>query len=101
MKALRQLSNLLTDEERETSKQTFRRKLIYAAAFITMVASFMPFVIQADPLGLVAAAVAALAGASAGFAMYWSLAARQWPAIKPHVSYQSVEARIKQLDVPQ
>ena len=98
LKTLRKLGHLLTDEERETSKQTLRRKLVYAAAFIGMVAAFMPFVMHAEPLGLIAAAVAALAGTFAGFAMYWGLAARQWPAIRPHINNESVAARIKQLE---
>jgi hypothetical protein len=98
LKTLRHLSNLLMDEKREMSNQTWRRKLIYTAAFIAMVAAFMPFVMQAELLGLAAAAVAALAGALAGFTIYSGLAARQWSAIKPHINHRSVAARIEELD---
>lgn len=96
--ALRQLSKLLTDEERETKKQTGRRRLVLSVAFMMLVVAFMPFVMQAELVGLVAAAVAAVAGSVVGFAMYWSHAAKQWVVIKPHIDVDSVSNRINTLE---
>lgn len=96
--ALRRLSNLLTDEEREIRKQTRGRRLIHSGAFVALIVAFMPFIVQAELIGLAAAALAALAGCVAGFAMYWSNAAKQWPVIRPHINVESVSNRIKKLE---
>jgi len=97
LNVLRQLSKLLTDEERERKSQKTRRRLLYLVAFFALVAAFMPFLMQREFIGLVAAAVAALAGSLVGFAIYGEIAARQWPILKPHINVESVSTRIRQL----
>jgi sorbitol-specific phosphotransferase system component IIBC len=97
LNVLRQLSKLLTDEERERKSQKTRRRLVYSVAFFALVAAFMPFMMQGELIGLVAAAVAALAGSLVGFAIYGEIAARQWPILKPHINVESVSTRIMQL----
>jgi hypothetical protein len=98
LNVLRQLSKLLTDEARERKRQKTRRRLLYSVAFFALIAAFMPFMMQGDFIGLVAAAVAALAGSLAGFAIYGGIAARQWPILRPHINVESVPTRIRQLE---
>jgi hypothetical protein len=98
LKVLRQLRKLLTDEERESKRQKTGRRLLYSVAFFALVAAFMPFMMQGELIGLVAAAVAALAGSLVGFAIYGDIAARQWPALRPHINIESVTTRVRQLE---
>lgn len=98
LNVLRQFSKLLTNEERESKRQKTRRRLLYSVAFFALVAAFMMFMMQGELIGLVAAAVAALAGSLVGFAIYGGIAARQWPILKPHINVESVSNRIRQLN---
>lgn len=97
LKTLRQLSKLLTDGERETKKQTTIRKVVYAVAWVALVAAFM-LVIKGEMVSIIAVATAGFAGIFAGIAIYLGIAAKQWPAAKPHISNESIMARIKQLE---
>ena len=97
LNVLRQLSKLLTDEERESKRQKTRRKLLYSVAILALVAAFTPFIMRGELIGLVAAAVAALAGSLVGFAIYGDLAARQWRFLRPHINVESVSTRLRQL----
>ena len=97
LKTLKQLSRLLTDEEREGKKQTVKRTVIYAVSWIALVAAFI-LVMTGELVGIVAVAVASFAGIFAGIAIYSSIAAKRWPIVRPHINNESVSARVKQLE---
>ncbi len=62
-----------------------------------MVVAFM-LVMKGELVNILAVAAAGFAGIFAGVAIYSGIAAKQWPVIRPHISAESIAARVKQLE---
>lgn len=97
LKLLKQLNELLTNEQQETRRQSVKRKIIQAVSWVGLVAAFM-LVMSQEPVSFVAVVLASIAGAFAGIAIYADAAVKQWPIIKPHINNQSVAEKVKQLE---
>jgi hypothetical protein len=97
LKVLRHLNEMFSNNQKLRRRKRIKRIVTYAVSWMVMAIAF-GFVMQGEIAGIVAVGLAAVAGIFAGGTILCGDAEKVFPIIEPHISQESIVARIKQLE---
>jgi hypothetical protein len=99
LRVLRGISDLLEKREQVLNRQRTIRVAVYLASWIAIFGIALFSRLDGRTCTLMSIVGIGAAGYCAGMAGFLGMAAKQWPAISPHVNRDSVAARIRELQL--